>query len=802
MLSRRTIGPATVPPEEYHSGVQVPTERTEPRLKEPIRILMVDDSRSICLAVRELLSDLANVEFVSCNDPTRALETARACRPSVILQDVDMPNLNGYDLLRTYRKTLETKRIPVIMHTARGDSEDKAKAFSLGASDYLVKHEDSLELKARLLYHGQRYQAQKKGPAAPRDHLVPTTHEVKVLMVDDSLTAGLMVTRQLQREKDVSVRYCRDAESALQVAMEYMPTVIVQGILLGNREGFDLLARFRGNDATRDVPVIVLSASTESSLKAEYLARGANDFVEKSGDLLELISRIRSQSSNYYSILQATVAADATDVDSDDVVRVLMVDDSVTACLLLANQLASERNVLFDSVSDPTRAIDRARKFHPTVILLDVVMPVLDGMQLLQEFRENPATADVPIIVLSDIDRAATKGKAFALGANDYMGKDVDKIELVSRVQMHSQGYRNSKRLQGFVQKSLEQGKRLEGDRNFIKKTFGQFVSDEIAEHILEAPDGRHIGGEKREITVLMSDLRGFTAISEGHPAERVIRVLNNYLGEMTEIIQKYDGTIDEFIGDSILAMFGAPRHDDDHPRKAVACALEMQLAMARVNDRSRLAGLPEVEMGIALNTGEVVVGNIGSEKRTKYGAVGRHVNLTSRMESYSRGGQILVSASTRDRVGDVLEIRGEITAEFKGSADPVTIFDVGGLRSPYELRLPERSPEDWRLPATPVPVCFRVFAGKSKRGPVHMGAIAALTRRCARIESPHFIAPFEDVEVRLVGEGRGGIAQAKVVPEDEVEGRFTVQFSWFDDVFRALIESVERGARSAGDGP
>jgi adenylate cyclase len=164
----------------------------------------------------------------------------------------------------------------------------------------------------------------------------------------------------------------------------------------------------------------------------------------------------------------------------------------------------------------------------------------------------------------------------------------------------------------------------LEVRNRFIRQTFGRYLSDDIVETILEQPDGLKIGGEKRQATILMSDLRGFTSLSERLPAEDVVSMVNTYLETMTEIIPKHQGTIDEFIGDGILVIFGAPFRRPDDARRAVACAVDMQLAMVAVNDRNRQAGYPEVALGIGLNTGKMVVGNIDSKKRTKYGVVGR----------------------------------------------------------------------------------------------------------------------------------------------------------------------------------
>ena len=145
----------------------------------------------------------------------------------------------------------------------------------------------------------------------------------------------------------------------------------------------------------------------------------------------------------------------------------------------------------------------------------------------------------------------------------------------------------------------------------------------------------------------MMSDIRGFTTLSEQLAPAQVVSLINRYLGAMTDIIMANQGTIDEFIGDAILAVFGAPQHRDDDADRAVQCALEMQAAMEEINRLNREDGLPEISTGIALNTGDVIAGNIGSERRSKYGFVGHPMNVTSRIEDVTAGGEILIADST-----------------------------------------------------------------------------------------------------------------------------------------------------------
>ena len=234
--------------------------------------------------------------------------------------------------------------------------------------------------------------------------------------------------------------------------------------------------------------------------------------------------------------------------------------------------------------------------------------------------------------------------------------------------------------------------------RDFIRDTFGRYVSPEVADKILETEDGLKLGGEKREITIIMSDLRGFTALTSNIEPEKVIHLLNRYLGAMLEILLDHQAIVDEIEGDGILAFFGAPEPMQDHAAQAVACALAMQSAMGSINAANQAEGLPRLEMAIAINTGNVVVGNIGSERRAKYGAVGAEVNFVGRMESCALGGQILISESTYESIKDIATVRDVIQVELKGIPGQVNLYDVRGLKTRDSLLLPD-------TPTTPLPL-------------------------------------------------------------------------------------------------
>ena len=267
-----------------------------------------------------------------------------------------------------------------------------------------------------------------------------------------------------------------------------------------------------------------------------------------------------------------------------------------------------------------------------------------------------------------------------------------------------------------------------------IRKTFGRYLSDSIVANLLESPSGLELGGQRRTITIFTSDLRGFTALSERLPPEEVVKILNFYLGYMADTITQDQGTIDEFMGDGILVLFGAPTAKEDDAQRAVACAVAMQLAMDLVNEQMERWGLPMLEMGIGINTGDVVVGNIGSEKRTKYGVVGSQVNLTYRIESYTTGGEILISESTLKKAGDIVKINGQKEVKPKGVQQPITIYNVGGIGGDYNLFLSKLEEEVFFVLPEEITLRYTILDGKQIGDTQFEGCLARLSAKGAQV--------------------------------------------------------------------
>jgi adenylate cyclase len=224
-------------------------------------------------------------------------------------------------------------------------------------------------------------------------------------------------------------------------------------------------------------------------------------------------------------------------------------------------------------------------------------------------------------------------------------------------------------------------------ERRKIKNVLGQYVAPSVLSKVLENPSEEFMRaevGSKEELSIFFSDIRGFTTIAECHPAEKVVELLNNYLSAMTAIIFDKHGTLDKFIGDAIVAFWGAPLRDNRHPYRAVQSAVEMQHVICNMNQKNKDRNLPQLHVGIAIHTDHVILGNIGSHRRLDYTVIGDGVNLASRLEGLTKmyNTPILISQSTYDRVKDDFCCRVVDYVKVKGKQKPIRIYSVLGTAS------------------------------------------------------------------------------------------------------------------------
>lgn len=466
--------------------------------------------------------------------------------------------------------------------------------------------------------------------------------------------------------------------------------------------------------------------------------------------------------------------------------RILVVDDTPANIQSLA-AILKEKGYQISVATNGKQALDVLARVSPDLILLDVMMPEMDGFETCRRLKANDQWRPIPVIFLTAKTETTDIVQGFELGAVDYVAKPFNAHELLARVNTHLTMDELRRSLAG---KNVE----LARAHELVRRAFGRYVSEEVATSILQSPEGLELGGEEREVTILMSDLRGFTALAARLTPREVIEFLNLYLEAMVDVISRYEGTIDEIIGDAILVIFGAPVACEDHAAKAVACGLAMQLAMKEVNQRLMAKGAAELEMGIGIHTGRVIVGNIGSLRRTKYAAVGSNVNLAGRIESFTTGGQILISENAREEIKSPLRLDAHFQVEPKGAKKKLQLHEVGGIGEPFNLSLPAKSKPLVSLPQ-PLPIHFTVLEEKFVGRTVHEGRLVALSDAEAGVECQLALVPLSNLKIQLepvAGANPGGEIYAKVIGAVAgASGQTRIRFTSVSPELKAWVQQA-----------
>jgi adenylate cyclase len=341
--------------------------------------------------------------------------------------------------------------------------------------------------------------------------------------------------------------------------------------------------------------------------------------------------------------------------------KILAVDDNKQNLELLIRSLSAAKYEVITASDGPT-ALQLIDGGAVDLVLLDVMMPGMSGYEVCERIRANDATRLLPVVMLTALHDVSNRIQGIAAGADDFLTKPFNREELLTRV------------------KSLLRIKTLYDDietKNILlRRVIGRYVSEEVAAEIVADP-GRHLklGGEKRDVTVLFGDLRGFTPMAERLDAEDVVDILNVYLSHVIDLVFEFRGNLDKFRGDGFMAFFGAPLAHGDDATSAVRCALALQERLKNIT----FAKFPDLRLlaGIGINSGAVIAGNVGSERRTDYTVIGNEVNLAQRFEANAGPGQVLITGATYERVKEFIEVRDLGRLRVAGMQDGVMAYDV-----------------------------------------------------------------------------------------------------------------------------
>lgn len=344
--------------------------------------------------------------------------------------------------------------------------------------------------------------------------------------------------------------------------------------------------------------------------------------------------------------------------------RVLLVDDQAMIGAAVRRLLRDEPDIAYESCRDAETALALAETFRPTVILQDLVMPGVDGLDVVRRFRGLPATAAIPVIMLSARDEPVVKAELLGAGANDYLVKLPDSIELIARIRVHSEGYlRLLERNAAFAE--------LEREREKSERLLRNILPEKIARRLKDAD--ATIAESFPAVTVLFADLCGFTEFSQRIDAQRLVGLLDEIFSAFDRLALGLGVEKIKTIGDAYMAVAGLPEPRDDH----AAAIAEMALGMLDVfRDLTEARGLA-LQVRIGVHSGPVVAGVIGRHKFS-YDLWGDTVNLASRMEAHGEPARIHVSAATRGLLGDRYRFADRGAVPIKGKGTMPTFFLLG----------------------------------------------------------------------------------------------------------------------------
>lgn len=350
--------------------------------------------------------------------------------------------------------------------------------------------------------------------------------------------------------------------------------------------------------------------------------------------------------------------------ETEKLPRILIVDDREDNVRLLRSVLKREGyeiTVAYDGLE----ALDRVAEEPPDLILLDILMPKMDGFQVARALRANKETQAIPILMLTALTEVRDKIKALESGADDILSKPFYNVEVLARVR----SFLRIKQLHD----------ELQTKNALLERVLMRYISEEIALEILSNPDQNlQLGGQSCEVSVLFVDIRGFTRFAEQREPLQVTQVLSRIFNRLAPAIFEHHGTLDKYIGDAIMAFYGAPIPSPDNAAQAVQTAWAMQERFVQLRQES--TAMSELGLGIGINTGEAVVGNVGSDQLMDYTVIGNTPNIAKRLQERALPGQILIGERAYQIIKEIVKAREIEPLHLKGISEPVRAYEILGV--------------------------------------------------------------------------------------------------------------------------
>ena len=528
----------------------------------------------------------------------------------------------------------------------------------------------------------------------------------KILSVDDSKTVQMALAR-LFGPFECELCEARNGADGLAVAAREKPDLIILDSNMPVMDGVKMLQRLRGNAELKHTPVIMLTSDSGSENIATVARLGVRDYVNKPfkddvllakvARVIPLVARAVTEEHRGTSKRRSTsqterangLAASAATLQQ---ASVLVVDDSRTMRLSMVGALKDLGFYNIKEAKNGRQALELARSESFDLMLLDMEMPEMNGMEVLLALKNEPKLSGLPVIVISAADQVETAVKCIEAGAEDYLPKPFNPTLLLARATSSIE----KKRLRDIDHVRLtelqaekertEAANMLVTEKNEILENLSsklsKYLSPQIYQSIFRGDQNVEISSKRKKLTICFTDIAGFTETTDNLESEELTNVLNHYLTEMSVIALQHGATIDKFIGDAILLFFGDPESKGvaEDAKACVMMAIAMQRRMRELEQEWRNRGLLRpfrIRMGIA--TGFCTVGNFGSRDRMDYTIIGNEVNLAARLQSATEPGSILLSYETNALVQGIVMTEEQPPITVKGFPKPISGYKLVG---------------------------------------------------------------------------------------------------------------------------